>query len=70
MFVRAALLRVRGFNYRLRGERGVYGGCTQPKQVELKGLLVDKMNKLDNEDGRLLENSFLPHGIKDLRGNG
>lgn len=28
----------------------VYGGAAQPKQVELNGLLVDKMSKSDNED--------------------
>lgn len=31
----------------------LYGGATQPQPAELKRLLVDKMNKWDNEDCRL-----------------
>lgn len=59
---RAALLGMRGFNYRLWKDVCVWGG----KQGELNGLLVDKMKESDNEDwAETWENSFLPCGVED-----
>lgn len=51
---RAALLGVRGFNYRLWECvcvcESVWGEHTEIKQAELNGLLADKMKESDNED--------------------